>query len=426
MELTGVVIGKILVLISFLMIVGFTEKLYNNSLFEYSLQLIPQIQKNLPKFFIYFFKFVSYSCYLEVLFPLIIIIFNICSLQTNFILLNALFGMTFVANLLKLIYHNPRPFWINPDIIPYKCEVDYGNPSGHAVAIFSFYLVMFHLLYDNYIKNKHISFRILYWLNIISFSILVIFSRLVLGVHSLNQVIFGTLIGLAIYFVFFYILEVQNYNSDEFLAKFQVGSWYTFFFILKYLAGVVKCIIIYMFVKFNNTPWERQVDKACPNKVNGIKYHYFDFGLTLTVFSCIGMILGMFVLVYLLDLRSNNADIIKIHALNNWNKTKISVQLLRIILTFIFISVITIPFYLILSTANSVTLKVVMIFGVLTFILFLSLFSLLIYLFIKVGLVNEDLLKEGDCYYNYEEKKELLNPESIGMNETKIEEKTNR
>ena len=38
-----------------------------------------------------------------------------------------------MKTLLKMIYHDPRPFWVEDDIQALACSSSYGNPSGHAI-----------------------------------------------------------------------------------------------------------------------------------------------------------------------------------------------------------------------------------------------------------------------------------------------------
>lgn len=47
-------------------------------------------------------------------------------------------------SLLKSIHAEPRPFHVS-DIIPTKCDLEYGNPSGHSVISTSLYLTVWKL-----------------------------------------------------------------------------------------------------------------------------------------------------------------------------------------------------------------------------------------------------------------------------------------
>ena len=45
-------------------------------------------------------------------------------------------ALTFWMNLLKLRYHDPRPFWSSEEVQAFKCSRQYGNPSGHSMTAF--------------------------------------------------------------------------------------------------------------------------------------------------------------------------------------------------------------------------------------------------------------------------------------------------
>ena len=39
------------------------------------------------------------------------------------------------TNGLKAIYSQPRPYWVSPDVVAWECENEnFGNPSGHSIA----------------------------------------------------------------------------------------------------------------------------------------------------------------------------------------------------------------------------------------------------------------------------------------------------
>ena len=44
---------------------------------------------------------------------------------------------------MKLVYHQPRPFMIDREIISYSCSKGFGNPSGHSSAAWSFAIILF-------------------------------------------------------------------------------------------------------------------------------------------------------------------------------------------------------------------------------------------------------------------------------------------
>ena len=103
------------------------------------------------------------------------------------------FSMTFgIVYLLKNIFQISRPLF-NALIV----ETGYAFPSGHAAGSFSVIPVLFKV----YNKSKYL------WLTL---AILISFSRIYVGVHTLMQVLVGGLIGFLIGKLFVYLEEKHN------------------------------------------------------------------------------------------------------------------------------------------------------------------------------------------------------------------------
>ena len=101
----------------------------------------------------------------------------------------------------KLAMANPRPYMIDPLIKPLKCSTSFGCPSGHSTAAalgsVVVFLDIFHGETHGLVKERYYSkpvyflglFCALFW----QFSIP--YTRLVMGVHSPNQILFGNMCG---------------------------------------------------------------------------------------------------------------------------------------------------------------------------------------------------------------------------------------
>ena len=114
-----------------------------------------------------------------------------------------------IMNLTKMAYHEPRPFFVDADIKVYGCSAEYGNPSGHSLfaAAFAFFLFL------DIFESPHTKFKrwgLSYCISlffVLAYTILIGFARLYVGVHTLNQVIYGWQLGIWISFYFHFALR---------------------------------------------------------------------------------------------------------------------------------------------------------------------------------------------------------------------------
>lgn len=103
--------------------------------------------------------------------------------------LGILLGIAFlisnnIYSILKLAFHSPRPYWIDPKVKAWASEASFGFPSGHSLMAVS----IWGILGVNTRKSR--------W---IAAAILMIFitgiSRMYLGVHFLSDVLAGWFLG---------------------------------------------------------------------------------------------------------------------------------------------------------------------------------------------------------------------------------------
>ena len=137
------------------------------------------------------FTFLGYEEFYLILFPVLYwCIDNTLGLRVGTILL--LSGC--INTYLKWIFHLPRPYWINTDVVALAPEISFGAPSGHAqnaVAVWG--------LIATSLNNSWA------WFTAISLIFLIGFSRLVLGVHFLLDIFLGWSIGTIFLLIFLYL-----------------------------------------------------------------------------------------------------------------------------------------------------------------------------------------------------------------------------
>lgn len=103
-----------------------------------------------------------------------------------------LMATTCVSGWLKLAFHHPRPYWLDQRVSALATEASFGMPSGHSQSA----MAMWGYLSRIYRRNK----------TILSLAVAVIFltglSRIYLGVHFLDQVVVGWLVGAVLIWLF--------------------------------------------------------------------------------------------------------------------------------------------------------------------------------------------------------------------------------
>ena len=104
--------------------------------------------------------------------------------------------MTHVSGVLKLLYHQPRPYWVSDGVRAYKCSKDYGFPSGHSSISMHVTVFMILDIFASSIYSSEILIQIITVILSMAFPVLIGFSRVYLGVHSFDQVLNGWLLGL--------------------------------------------------------------------------------------------------------------------------------------------------------------------------------------------------------------------------------------
>ena len=91
-------------------------------------------------------------------------------------------------------------------MLEWTCYTEYGCPSGHSmlgIILIEFIIRFFARV--NSCVSKYIG--IFYFIGFI-FELLVMFSRVILGMHSFNQVLFGLMIGLYTFVPYYLFIEL--------------------------------------------------------------------------------------------------------------------------------------------------------------------------------------------------------------------------
>lgn len=95
-----------------------------------------------------------------------------------------------VNAILKLVFHAPRPYWINPEVKAFATESSFGMPSGHAQNATLLWGRLACAIRRRWVTVAFVA--IIFFIGI---------SRIYLGVHFLTDVVAGWLIGAALLWI---------------------------------------------------------------------------------------------------------------------------------------------------------------------------------------------------------------------------------
>ncbi len=130
---------------------------------------------------------------------------------------------------LKLAFHTPRPYWINPEVKAFVHEPSFGLPSGHSQNSASMWGRMAAASSRRWQKSA-----------LILLVGMIGLSRLFLGVHSISDVLTGWLAGFVLLFVF---LKIEK-PAAAFLGKLSLARQVLLAFLFSLLL-----IGIYVFIR---------------------------------------------------------------------------------------------------------------------------------------------------------------------------------
>ena len=341
----------LIIIISFLI-----EFLVRENLFSISIPIIIFLQK----YFYYFYPielFFSLFGMEKGIFLILIISYNISNILIPLILLSISLISIYIGGILKIIYQNERPFFINSEIKVLNCEGGFGNPSNHSLLSTFFYLS----LYEIYVKkNKEINEKqknLIYFLTII-FIFSIVFSRMFLGVHTLNQILFGSLIG---FFLYFFMFKIYKFNQN---VLFIIYNFKQIVFVIIFLI-IFGFFNYYFFFNFDNKilyeKYNFMIEKNCPNfpiiKRLENESFYCIFVLSVLIFAVFGIYYEYYYIFSanvskFIKYNFNNENENEINLLNNnvnnrWNKTNFNVSIKRFFVILIVCGILLIPYFFI-------------------------------------------------------------------------------
>ena len=342
-------------LIIYLIFAFVSEIFYRESLYKISVEYMKKMEQN--KFLDYFNYFWSYPFLFIQMLCGTIFTFFMYPINIFFCNFSYELFLSFIMSILKSLYASPRPFW---DIYiekkeegdssskPIECDGGFGNPSGHALQstyiLFLWYLFINSNCFNKIKGKKKIVFKYLLLIFSIICILFIIYSRIYRQVHSFNQIIFGSVLGISFFIFFCYIFEFDKISSHDFVIildklKYILIPLLILLFIVSIVLGLSRH-------NENEEKYEEILQLYCKKNKEELFGNSTSFSSTL-IFPIIGGYVGLLFLKNKIDkYYKNDEDIFY-----NWNKRS-KIETLKItlflLLSFIPLSGIIIPFNIVI------------------------------------------------------------------------------
>lgn len=382
---------RIFIVSLYTLLVFLLETFFRQPLFDLSERVEIDFQKNIdPSFFKLISKIGTQPVYL----PVTVICFIFLPLNFPFTLLSVIIHATYWDNLLKMLYGEARPYWVFRDLSP-SCNCGFGNPSGHSMSSSAVYLSIWHIVTNNKYFEERYFIKMMLLSIFIFLILLIIFSRLVLAAHSINQVLFGGLLGVSIYLFHFYVFKMDKLKSKDFFEFFTSKKKIRIFAVF-YLLLLLISFFVYFFVG-NKTVIEENIDYISKNCGEIQEYRKFnEDGIfhCLSIFALMGSHIGIGLFTNFIE---RKRLFIRYEEIYNFNKTGIKKKIFILLILLISGS----PILLFFIIPGDSTLILILIFKVtIPYILgCIGIFGVSLMFCIKYKICNEDIYDQSNNQY---------------------------
>ena len=242
------------------------------------------------------------------------------------------------------------------------------------------------------------------------FIICICLSRLLLGVHSINQILFGFCLGLSLYYLLFYIIELNSNDSNQ--LYYSISNLYKFI-LWGFILIIISCVPYFLIHpdSFKINEYDKNLQMKCPGYPNIKKFEHESFTCIFSFIFVITSFIGCYVEFYYIfhnnisnwkrynfnydadneiNLLEDNID----NKNKRWNDTELIKSLKRLVFICLVIGIIMIPYFIIpmnLSYSFVLIFKIIIPVSFVTFLMF----SYLKRICGKFDLINENILNNS-------------------------------
>lgn len=257
----------IIVFVVYTALIFVTEIFYRKPLFDVSFQLARSIQSDGYKDWILAAEKISHFMNSYQYHSIILLfIYNYSNIFKSFLYAFTMLTSNVISGYLQMLYHNPLMYYDEQGIrliTPYICHTGWGNPSASSVSSTAMYLTLWMIIFDNSRLRFKTRAKYIFLGVMLVFVVLMNMSKLLAKVYSLNQIIFGMLIGLDIFFFLFYVIRVCLNNASDLLLLINFKFIYL---VLINLATAGVGLLFFFLVNGERERYSKNIDYSMCNE----------------------------------------------------------------------------------------------------------------------------------------------------------------
>lgn len=353
----------------------------------------PKYYRNENAFYDAYFRIITHAGGEFFIIFILLLSFFFLPLTKSNVMIVGVITCNYLVNVLKILYHENRPFWnFTSNITPPKCDMGFGNPSGHSfTSTFTYFAVYKFLSETQIFKNSTLLKCILLILSIL-ITVSIYISRVYLNFHSIAQVLYGASLGFAVFAFLFYVIKLDNISIYQYRTFFTNGV-YVLVFGVGYVMMLVVLVVVYLIMRRKQSGYENDENV---NDCDKEKYRrFFHDGLFggLTVVCLFGHYLGQVVFWKMVNMNKkfDNKEVeVNMWSCNRMHVVKDVKKILKVI-GILLVSVIPMLLYVVVSSEDIgivFALKIAIPF----FLCIFDLYGLGLYMMLSQGCCNEKLL----------------------------------
>lgn len=215
--------------------------------------------------------------------------------QTNYLMLLNVSSVSVGLNIIvKMLIRDARPYFYTSEYQPVSCDFEYGSPSGHAQSVTSFYLSLVTLIIKQYNITGHR--KTIYYVLGYFYCFFICFTRIFVGLHTLEQILLGLGLGLISHFIFLHIFDKEQekmYNGIETGVTKVVNG-----FLLGHIGMITIATGLYLYIDFYDPApqiWLDTIAKSWSANKHFISLHFACLNKEVVTFAGLGGYFGWFV-----------------------------------------------------------------------------------------------------------------------------------